>query len=270
MAQEPPIILAEKAIIQAPDHIQAHRIIPQKRQVKGIIDFYIGDVKTEGDRLIAFKISKKHLRPKGTFSKRKFGEELEDHFPASIVLWSAESQMIFIEKPKKDQMSVISIINNLQAYLNGRLLSHGFVVLIAPLQYKSSFWEVIDKYDIKYSVEFTLFAPNFLDATSSARDIVECNKKDYNANKTSFKLENDEGNLQIQKDDNFIGSLLAWIVAGAGKWVAEVGTESGKKSISSETNSRTLDRNLSKYEVETAKEFTDKAVESIRKEDALE
>jgi hypothetical protein len=267
---EPPIILAEKAIIAAPDHIEAPRLIPERRQVKGYVDFYIGNIlplEPEGKRLIAFKIGKKHLRARGTHSEKKFGEVEEEHFPASTVLWSADSQIIFIEKPKKDQMSVNSIINNLQTYLSGRLQAYGYVVFIAQLPYKSTFWELIDKYDIKYSVEFTLFAPNFLGVSSGAKDLVDSNKKDYNADKTSIKLENEEGNLQIKRGNKKIEDILTYIVAGAGRWNAVVGTDAGKKHINSEADSKTLDKNLSKYDAETAKEFTSKAVDSINEEE---
>ncbi len=267
ISKEPPIILAEKAIIEAPGHVKAPRRFQQWRQVKGFIDFYIGNVLKEGDRLIAFQIGKKHLRPRGTYSEKTFGEVEEEHFPASTILWSADTQTIFIEKPKRDQMSVKSIIGNLQSYLNGRLLAYGFVVLIAQLPYKSSFWELVDEYDIKYSVEFTLFAPNFLDVTSGAKELVDSNKKEYNANKTSIKYENDEGNLRIPKGDKLIDSLLAWINTGAGKWAAVVGINNKKKQISSETTSKTVDKDLPKYDAETAKEFTNKAVDTINKEE---
>lgn len=263
-ASEEPIILAEKAIISAPEHVKPHRISKQ-RKVKGIIDFYIGDIlKTKEGRLIAFRISKKYIRPKGTFSDRKFHEELEDHFPPSNILWSAESQIILIERPKKDQMSIRSIINNLQSYLNGRLVQYGYVVLIAQLPYESSFWDLIEKYDTKYSIEFTLFAPNLLDVSSSARDLVRDNKENYNADKTSFRLINDGGNLKIPKDNKFINNILLWIIAGAGRWAAVVGVGNGKKKkISSETNPKTIDADLSKYDENTAMEFTNKSIEAI-------
>jgi hypothetical protein len=266
--KEPPIILAERAIIGAPDHVTAPRTIRQKRHVRGVIDFYIGNVLTESGRLIAFKIGKRHLRPRGTHSKKTFSEIEEEHFPASTVLWSGETQTIFIEKPKKDQMSVKSIINNLTSYLNARLAEYGYVVLIAQLPYKSAFWEIVDKYDTKYSVEFTLFAPNLFDVDSSAKELVDSNKKNYNANKTSFKVENDEGNLVIPKNSKLINDILAYINAGAGKWVTIVGIGGERNTISSESDSKTIDKDLSKYDAETAKEFTSKAVDTINKEDA--
>jgi len=103
---ESPIILAELAIMAAPEHVKAPRFQPMRR-VKGYIDFYIGDTLTKVDiltkeeRLIAFKISKMRFLARDTLSKKKFGKVELEHFPPSVVLWSAASQTIFIEKPKK-------------------------------------------------------------------------------------------------------------------------------------------------------------------------
>lgn len=264
-SQDPPIILAEKFLISGPDHIKMRRISPERRYVKGQIEFYIGNVLTEGSRLIAFKIGKKKLRPRGTHSKKTFREVEEEHYPASTVLWSAESQIIFIEKPKKDQMSVNSIITNIQYYLNGVLLAYGYAVSIAPLTHKSTFWDVVDNYDKIYSVEFRLFAPNLLDFSKTAKDLVKSMKDDYNANETSIRLSNDNGKLLIPKEDNLILNLLEWIAAGAGKWFAKVDKNGKKSSINSDSGSKKLDKDLPEYDVKTAKNFTSDAVDSVSK-----
>jgi hypothetical protein len=261
---ESPIILAEKAIIEAPGHVTAPQTSQKWRQVKGHIDFYIGNVLNEEDRLIAFQIAKKRIRPRGTYSDKTFGEVEEEHFPASTILWSRDTQTILIEKPGKDQMTVKSIIKNLISYLNGRLAEYGYVMLIAQLPYKSTFWQIVDKYETKYSIEFILFAPNFLDAGSSARELAESNKKEFGANKTSIKIMNEEGRLQIRKGIKFIEECLARIDTGTGKWVIWVGIDNKRKPISSESDSKVLEKDLPEYNMEIVKDFTAKAIESIR------
>ncbi len=261
--KDPPIILAEKFLISGPDHITAPRMVHNMRRAKGRVDFYIGNFLTENSRLIAFKIGKKKLRPLGIHSKRTFKNIEQEHFPSSTVLWSADTQIILIEKPKKDQMRVKSIINNLQSYLSSLLIAYGFTVIIEPLTYKSTFWDVIDKYDRIYSVEFTLTAPNFLGLSEGAKELVSNTKENYNADRTSLKLASEEGNLQIRKGNSLVESLLSWIVPGAGRWVAYVGLNAKKIPIRSESAPKTLNEELPKYDAEIAKEFTSKAVDSI-------
>ena len=256
VSKEPPLILAERLLITGPEPSAAPRI---RRHVKGRIDFYIGNFLTEGSRLIAFKIGKKKIRPRGTYSKKIFQEINEDHYPANTVIWSAERQIILIEKPKKDQMSVRSIINSLQDYLNGLLLVYGYAVSIELLTHKSTFWEVIEKYEKIYNIEFTLFAPNFLDFSKSVRELLKGLDEDYNANETSMKLSNKGGNLKIRKDDNMVTKFLEWITNGAGRWSATVESDGKKIPVSSESGSKVLNKDLSSYDVETAKEFSKKA-----------
>lgn len=266
--QEKPIILAEKFLITGPDHIKAHRISPERRYIKGQVEFYIGNVLTEESRLIAFKIGKRRLRTRGTHSKKTFGEVEEEHFPASTVLWSAESQIILIEKPKKDQMSVKAIINSLQDYLNGVLLVYGYAVLIAPLTHKAAFWNVVDKHKKIYSVEFKLFAPNLFNFSDTAKDLVDTTKEKYNAQETSIKIANEKGNLLVQKDDRLIISLLEWIAPGAGKWIVSFDADGKKRKVDSDSGSRILDKTLPKYDAQTAKDFTTNAVDTMDNPDS--
>ncbi len=263
--RESPIILAERFIISGPDHIKTQRVSQKRKYAKGKIEFYIGDVLVEGSRLKAFKIAKRKLRPRSMHSKKQFQSVEEEHYPASTVLWDAESQIIFIEKPKKDEMSVNAIINNLQAYLNSKLLAYNYAVSIAPLTYTSAFWNVIDSHNKIYSVEFRLFAPNLFDFSKTAKELVKSTKDTCNANETIIKVVNPNGGLLVPKNNGLISSLLEWITAGAGKWII-VADENGKKQhVNSDSGQKKLDKDLPDYDIESVKSFTSEVVELARK-----
>lgn len=266
-SDEPPIILAERFIISGPDHIKTQRILQDRRYAKGKIEFYIGNILVEDSRLKAFKIGKRKLRPRGTHNKKIFYTIEEEHYPASTVIWDAESQIIFIEKPKKDQMSVKAIIDNLEVYLNNKLLAYNYAVSIAPITHKATFWDVIDAHKKIYSVEFRLFAPNLLDFSKTAKELVKSTKDTCNANETIIKVVNPNGGLSIPKNDGLISSLLDWITAGAGKWLIVVDKNGKRHHVNSDAGSKKLDKELSEsdYNIETVKSFTNEAVELARK-----
>lgn len=263
-SDEPPIVLAEKLLINGPDHYEVPR---KRRHIRGRVDFYLGNFLTEGPRLIAFKIGRRKLTKLGAHSDRVFKDVEVEDYPASTVLWSAENQIILIEKPKKDQMSAESIKVSLQDHLNGLLLAYGYAVLIELVKHKSAFWEVIDKHEKIYSIEFVLFAPNFLDSDKSTKELVKSMKEDYDSNETSIKIANENGNLVVNKDDLLISGFLKWIAAGTGKWTALVGSGGEEVSINSDIGPKMLEGKLVNYNAETAKEFTKKTVDSIEKEE---
>lgn len=262
-----PIILAEELLINGPDHYSKPRIRGTRHFERGLIDFCIGDFLTdENSRLVAFKIGRKKLKDKTEFAKKKFKKiEIED-YPTTTILWGADQQIMFIEKQTKDAISIDSLINSFQSYLNGLLLAYGWSVSIALKTYESDFWKMTTQYKEIYSIEFTLFAPNFIgDLSRDTRDLLNGIKESYNADETVMLISNKDARLVIPKDDKIITKFLSWIALGAGQWAAYVKSNGKKILIKSTTASKTLNKELDEYELETAKDFTKKAIEDMNR-----
>jgi hypothetical protein len=261
------IILAEELLINGPDHYNKPRTRGTRHFERGLVDFCIGDFLTdEASRLIAFKIGRKKLKDKTEFSKKKFKKvEIED-YPTTTILWGAEQQLIFIEKQTRDSINIDSLINSFQSYLNGLLLAYGWSVSIALNTYEKDFWKTMDQYPEIYSVEFTLFAPNFIgDLSRDTRDLLNDIKESYNADETVMLISNKDARLILPKNDRVVAKFLSWISLGAGQWAAYVKSNGKRLLIKSTTASRTLNKELDKYDKETVKDFTKKAIEDMNR-----
>jgi hypothetical protein len=267
VSDKSPIVLAEELLINGPDHYNKPRTRGTRHFERGLIDFCIGDFLTdESSRLIAFKIGRRKLKDKTEFSKKRFKKvEIED-YPTTTILWGAEQQIIFIEKQTRDSIKIDSLINSFQSYLNGLLLAYGWSVSIALKTYESDFWKIVDQYPEIYSVEFTLFAPNFIgDLSRDTKDLLNGIKESYNADETVMLISNKDAKLVLPKNDNVVAKFLSWIALGAGQWAAYVKSNGKRLLIKSTTASRTLNKELDKYDKETAKDFTKKAIEDMNK-----
>jgi len=264
---ESPIILAEKLLIEGPEHYN----VPKKARrhfTQGLIDLYIGDFLVDNmGRLIAFKIGRRKLKKRTVFSNKKFKTLAEDDYPPLTILWVSKSQIILIEKMTKDQISIDSLVRSFESYLNGLMAGYGLAVSIELKTKKSKFWDVIDQYEDIFKVEFTLIAPNFIgDAHKDTKAMLDGIKEEFNASKTVLSVSNDRGQLKIQRNNGQISNFLAWIARGAGSWIVDVKSR-GKRItiINSASASMKVNIDLEEYNLDKAKDASDQAVNIIDK-----
>jgi hypothetical protein len=177
------------------------------------------ELKQDEMDLVAFKIGVKKFAKIGKYSEKKFRKVEVEDFPDSTVVWISEQHLILIEKPTKYKISIDSVVSSLEDHLNKMLREYELVVSIILLTDTSAFWEVIESSKEIYEIEFALVSPNFIgDFHQNIRDMLQNSKDIYNARKTTYRLSNEDGSLEVPKDDTRVTEMLSWVVDGGGEW----------------------------------------------------
>lgn len=174
---------------------------------------------------VYLQLGKQKIYDKDILLTNKFDVTQDVSHPNIDILINRETQEIYIQY-KKEPFSTISSAVAVITYFLNSLITQDFTVELMPSSETKNFWNVIEKYqnDLITSVSFELLAPNFLDASSNAADIVKMLHKDKNVEKFEISLYSETGIL-IDKSFN---SYVDYTSSGAGRWKLKV-KEKGKK-----------------------------------------
>jgi len=253
-SEKEPIDLAGRLLKEGSGSFDAPRNT-QGGVVRGFMDFYVGDfLSDESSHLIAFKIGRRKPVRISRYSNKAFKEIEEEDYPNATVIWIAEEQIVLIEKLSQNLINIESLIKSLEEHLNRMLRFYELEVHIKLLTDKSTFWDVIFKYEKIYNIEFVLFSPNFIgNFHKDTKEILAELKDNYNANETCLSISNEEGNLTVKEENPLISKMLDWITDGGGEWNVKVKSEGKKTTINSTLGSKSINLELDGYDVESVK-----------------
>lgn len=122
--------------------------------------------------------------------------------------------------------------NELVRVLNRIFEPKGLTISIDFITEKQEFWNFVkeNKGSIK-KLEIQLTARNFLGSIRNVTQLLDQCKKSFNNTRTKFSFSNDQGNLKIPEDDEFIIDAIKYSSSGCGGW--KVTTNDKSKSLSS-------------------------------------
>jgi len=259
-----PIKLAERLIIESDGVYNA----PKRKghTERGFLDFSLAEILTDDDsNLIAFKLCPRKLTRYNDVKNKKLKRlEFEDH-PDSNVVWVAKEQLIFVEKPKKYNVNMESILASFADYLNKMLRDYELEVNIIPITNESMFWDVIGTGKKIYEVEFSLIAPNFIGGFNhNIREILQGSKDLYNSSKTTFGISNNDGDLRISQEDPAVVGMLLWVADGGGNW--RIKTLSGRRKTekTSAEGPVKVDADLEEYDTISIHAFVERALSILK------
>ncbi len=158
-------------------------------------------------------------------------EELEDYKDCHIFI-DVERQFFLIERNSELGNDIIQQ-KNIIAKVITHILENRFLFFeLELLTEKNNFWEYIHENNGKVSeIEFQLVAPNFL-GIKTVREMLE-KLNIYNNTRCQFKLQNEEGKLKIDENDEFIKDAVTYTSSGGGSW--KIKALQSKESTSEDT-----------------------------------
>ncbi len=146
-------------------------------------------------------------------------EELDDYKDCHIFI-DVERQFFIIERNSELGNDIVQ-----QKNIIAKVITHIFenICLFFELELlteKNNFWEYIHKNNGKIvEIEFQFVTPNFLGIKTVREMLQKLNI--YNNTKCQFKLQNDEGKLIIDENDEFIKDAVKYTSCGGGRWRAK-------------------------------------------------
>jgi len=211
--EENPIDLLEKQIVTRPKYTSR-----RKKQAPLIFDNFIYD--SYDGSLILIKLGKeKEVKIPKHADQVGFYDESEIISPSVNVIWDRINQLIAIEHKTTVFSDYEYVFDSISKHFNNLLDPLGYIVVIEPLSKKEEFWNIIRNSVKIFQLSFTLHMPNlFGDTNRSISEVLKTVQSSYNAASVTNKLENPDGNLKIDENDDEINSQLDWIKQGGGSW----------------------------------------------------
>ena len=141
-------------------------------------------------------------------------------------------QIILIQKALKFSVKFDTQKNDLVRALNEIFEPKGLTISIDFITEKQEFWNFVkeNKGSIK-KLEIQLTARNFLGSIRSVTELLDECKKSFNNTSTKLSFSNDQGNLKIPEDDEFINDAVSYSSSGCGSW--KITTNDKSRSLSS-------------------------------------
>lgn len=212
--EENPIDLLEKQMALRPKYTSR-----RKKQAPLIFDNFIND--SHGS-LILIKLGKeREVKIPKHADKVGFYDESETISPSVNVIWDRINQFVAIEHKTSVFPDYEYVFDSISKHFNNLLDPMGYIVVIEPIFKKEEFWNIIKNSTKIYQLSFTLHMPNlFGDTNRSISDVLRTVQSSYNASSVTNKLENPDGNLNIEENNEEINSQLDWTKHGGGSWEA--------------------------------------------------
>ena len=149
-----------------------------------------------------------------------------------------DRQIVFLQKALKFSVKFDTQKNELVRVLNKIFEPKGLIISIGFITEKQEFWNFVkeNKGSIK-KLEIQLTARNFLGSIRSVTELLDECKKSFNNTNTKLSFSNNQGNLKIPEDDEFIKDAVTYSSSGCGSW--KITTNDKSKSLSSSNSMAT-------------------------------
>ncbi|BBD07860.1 hypothetical protein [Desulfovibrio ferrophilus] len=208
----PPIELIEKEILDKRDFRITHR----NKSIKVLFrDLEIDDKTLQGGKIAVHK--SKFI----TDDDGKHLEEVQiDDYPNILFLWSQKRQIIYIQTNIKYKIGIdIGAFSKILENIFTKLLRGYYSVNVKIMPLKGRFWEIIKESEKIYNIEFNLISPNIAGRTDKeVRAYLTEQKERYNVTNISETLENKDGNLKINEEDEILNAKVRTTEQTGGIW----------------------------------------------------
>ena len=171
---------------------------------------------------------------KGTTVTRKIQNDFitapVDDYPYCRIFINTEKNTLLIEKNSSIAETVLDTKRLIENVIRKDICNMGYGIEIELITKPINFWNYLDenKGNIT-SVEFTLVRPNFIEGYPTATSFVN-GFGSYNIDSVTTRLQNDDGNLSIPRNNPFIVDALKYSSSGAGKWSISANGNVSQKS----------------------------------------
>ena len=192
--------------------------------------------------------------------EEEFKEDLVTDWPGSHVIVNLDDekntgkteefgQVMVVQKNSQVFRNINNVLQYLAEEINKKI--NGYYLSINPItQKKETFWSVVDahKGDIK-RVTFTYTPPNIFNLKNTLEDDLREANKEFNTTSTNVSLENNDGNLALSKDNEFLKQSAEYTDKGAGNYTIHLKNE--KKIIKSENQIKTKKIEVTELNIST-------------------
>jgi len=191
-----------------------------------------------------------------------------DDYPYCKIFINTEKNTMLIEKNNSIADTVLDTKKLIENVIRKDICNMGYSIAIELITRPIDFWNYLEENKGKITtVEFTLVRPNFLEGFPTATDFVNgfC---PYNIDSVTTRLQNDDGNLSISRDNSFINDALRYSSSGAGKWSISANGNVTQKSSEENPILFDLPEDIDSFlaeKIETVNSFFN-AVDNILKE----
>ncbi len=143
-------------------------------------------------------------------------------YKKSNILINTRSQ-IFIIQRNPNVSSLITTQKNVISKTITKLLESKFLYFqLDMVTERNDFWKYIANNAGEISdLEIKLSSPNLFDGIITVSDFLRKTNKTYNNTSFSFRLSNEEGNLNIDPNNPFLQDAIRYSTAGCGSWKAK-------------------------------------------------
>ncbi len=138
------------------------------------------------------------------------------------ILINTQSQFFIIEKNFDVSGNYITLKNIIANVITKFLKKRYLYFQLDLMTEKNDFWKYIstNSGDIT-DIEIKLTSPNLLNGIATVSDFLRQTNEIYNNTNISFKLSNDEGQLNVNPDNQFLQDAIRYSSAGCGSWKAK-------------------------------------------------
>lgn len=204
------------------------------------------------------KLSKKIIFDKFDITPVDIKESESENWPFCEFICDNYVQIVVI----RHNTSLFQNLNRLKRILNSLAnqvyKSSGYIVSFEAILEKTAFWDVVKSADKIYFVQFSLDAPNILGGKAKASEFMHEMKESYNITQANFKLENKDGELDVNEEN--VDSYREYADKGAGWWRLRIGRNGVPKTVSSIENAK----KVSVEETESVPEMLNNAYEKFK------
>lgn len=153
------------------------------------------------------------------------------NYKKCTILFNIPRQWILIQKNSAIASDIEQQKNLISRVITQFLNDYHLVFSIDLITQKRHFWEYIKaNKDSITEIEITLSSPNFLRGIKTVTDILHQTNDIYNNTSIGVQLQNTEGHLTINEDNEFLKDAIKYSSAGGGKWKVKSSTDQIYKS----------------------------------------
>lgn len=162
-------------------------------------------------------------------------DTLISNYKKCNIIVNTYNQWMIIEKNSDISQNIINQKNIIANVISNFIKSKDLYFELGFISEKNDFWQFVTaNKDSITDIDITLSSPNFLRGIKTVNELLHETNESYNNTSVSVHLRNEEGRLNIDKNNEFLQDAIRYSSAGCGKW--RVKSTANKKGYSNEDN----------------------------------
>ncbi|WKV09404.1 hypothetical protein Q2T46_02800 [Thermoanaerobacterium sp. CMT5567-10] len=201
------------------------------------------------DNLYLCKLASERVREKFEPTEDDIKSSLEANYPYIYVVFDLKRQLILVQHKSSVFREVKTAVDKIKGIFIPIAKDSGYNFTIDPVSFESSFWDYVRNVQKIYEVVLSLKAPNLFGGIFSTNSFLKEIKKRYNSTETEIKYKNEDGNLNIEREE--FEDPIRYASAGGGQWRIKI--QSGKtfKRVTIKSNDNIKKIEISEISMET-------------------